>query len=275
MRSPKRPTACMRPNRHPDRARPIRRTGNPDRSGWPLLWRGAALGARAAAVRASALGQPPTENQDASMGSSAAGAARLVGLHAARLNPDRCQRDDEEAVSGVGLSAHVGRHPGERRPSRGPAISRPAVDIVDRVRSRGCSDDQIMAITERNSREVVGVYVRPNQAFAKGAFQRLQRAAKRNAAGTGVERLSKESSTTRGISGKKTISFNARRVSTVVVQRFCKPKVGGSNPSPGTNVINTLDSIFRCLARWSQRADAKRALLSRRISHASGEPTST
>jgi hypothetical protein len=27
-----------------------------------------------------------------------------------------------------------------------------------------------------------------------------------------------------------------RRVSTVAVQRFCKPKVGGSNPSPGTNV---------------------------------------
>src|SRR3954467_14521166 len=25
-----------------------------------------------------------------------------------------------------------------------------------------------------------------------------------------------------------------RRVSTAVVQRFCKPKVGGSNPSPGT-----------------------------------------
>ena len=24
------------------------------------------------------------------------------------------------------------------------------------------------------------------------------------------------------------------RVSTVAVQRFCKPKVGGSNPSPGT-----------------------------------------
>ena len=24
------------------------------------------------------------------------------------------------------------------------------------------------------------------------------------------------------------------RVSTAVVQRFCKPKVGGSNPSPGT-----------------------------------------
>ena len=26
------------------------------------------------------------------------------------------------------------------------------------------------------------------------------------------------------------------RVSTVVVQRFCKPKVGGSNPSPGTRI---------------------------------------
>ena len=27
-----------------------------------------------------------------------------------------------------------------------------------------------------------------------------------------------------------------RRVSTVVVQRFCKPKAGGSNPSPGTRI---------------------------------------
>lgn len=27
------------------------------------------------------------------------------------------------------------------------------------------------------------------------------------------------------------------RVSTVVVQRFCKPKVGGSNPSPGTMTL--------------------------------------
>ena len=26
---------------------------------------------------------------------------------------------------------------------------------------------------------------------------------------------------------------NTRRVSTVVVQRFCKPKVAGSNPAPG------------------------------------------
>src|SRR5579883_1639134 len=29
-----------------------------------------------------------------------------------------------------------------------------------------------------------------------------------------------------------------RRVSTGVVQRFCKPKVGGSNPSPGTTASN-------------------------------------
>jgi hypothetical protein len=41
-----------------------------------------------------------------------------------------------------------------------------------------------------------------------------------------------------------------RRVSTVVVQRFCKPKVGGSNPSPGTDVINSLlNSIFRRRSR--------------------------
>ncbi len=53
----------------------------------------------------------------------------------------------------------------------------------------GCSDDQMRAITGHKTREVVGVYVRPDQTFAKGAFQRLQRATKRNAAGTGVERL--------------------------------------------------------------------------------------
>ena len=29
------------------------------------------------------------------------------------------------------------------------------------------------------------------------------------------------------------------RLSTVVVQRFCKPKVGGSNPSAGTNKSKT------------------------------------
>ena len=29
------------------------------------------------------------------------------------------------------------------------------------------------------------------------------------------------------------LEHRRRRVSTVVVQRFCKPKVGGSNPSPG------------------------------------------
>ena len=33
---------------------------------------------------------------------------------------------------------------------------------------------------------------------------------------------------------------DAGRLSTVVVQRFCKPKVGGSNPSAGTNKINEL-----------------------------------
>ena len=31
------------------------------------------------------------------------------------------------------------------------------------------------------------------------------------------------------------VEHRLRRVSTVVVQRFCKPKVGGSNPSPGTS----------------------------------------
>jgi hypothetical protein len=34
------------------------------------------------------------------------------------------------------------------------------------------------------------------------------------------------------------------RVSTVAVQRFCKPKVGGSNPSPGTNKNNGLSGHY-------------------------------
>src|SRR3984893_14335210 len=34
--------------------------------------------------------------------------------------------------------------------------------------------------------------------------------------------------------GPKPASYQFCRVSTVEVQRFCKPKVGGSNPSPGT-----------------------------------------
>ena len=34
------------------------------------------------------------------------------------------------------------------------------------------------------------------------------------------------------------------RVSTVVVQRFCKPKVGGSNPSPGTNDLKHLPVVL-------------------------------
>jgi hypothetical protein len=29
----------------------------------------------------------------------------------------------------------------------------------------------------------------------------------------------------------------------VVVQRFCKPKVGGSNPSPGTTFLRELSSF--------------------------------
>ena len=42
----------------------------------------------------------------------------------------------------------------------------------------GCTDDQISAITGHQTREVVAVYVRPNDAFAKGAMGRLQRARK-------------------------------------------------------------------------------------------------
>ena len=38
--------------------------------------------------------------------------------------------------------------------------------------------------------------------------------------------------------GPKPASYQFCRVSTVAVQRFCKPKVGGSNPSPGTNCNN-------------------------------------
>ena len=37
-----------------------------------------------------------------------------------------------------------------------------------------------------------------------------------------------------GASGGHLFRFLDRRLSTVVVQRFCKPKVGGSNPSAGT-----------------------------------------
>ena len=36
--------------------------------------------------------------------------------------------------------------------------------------------------------------------------------------------------------GPKPASYQFCRVSTVAVQRFCKPKVGGSNPSPGTDL---------------------------------------
>ena len=65
--------------------------------------------------------------------------------------------------------------------------------LVTALGAAGCSDGQIRAITGHKTRAVVGVYVRPDQTFAKGAFQRLQKAAKRDAAGTEVERLSKKS----------------------------------------------------------------------------------
>jgi site-specific recombinase XerD len=45
----------------------------------------------------------------------------------------------------------------------------------------GCTDDQIRSITGHKTREVVGVYVRPDQTFAKGAMQRLRKATKKNA----------------------------------------------------------------------------------------------
>jgi hypothetical protein len=37
---------------------------------------------------------------------------------------------------------------------------------------------------------------------------------------------------------------SARRISSAVEQRFCKPKVGGSIPSSGTNDINMLGQVF-------------------------------
>jgi integrase len=42
----------------------------------------------------------------------------------------------------------------------------------------GCTDDQIRAITGHQTREVIAVYVRPNDAFAKAAMGRLQHARK-------------------------------------------------------------------------------------------------
>ena len=40
----------------------------------------------------------------------------------------------------------------------------------------GCTDDQIRSITGHQTREVVSIYVRPNDAFAKSAMGRLKRA---------------------------------------------------------------------------------------------------
>jgi integrase len=42
----------------------------------------------------------------------------------------------------------------------------------------GCTDDQIRSVTGHKTREVVGVYVRPDRTFAEGAIRRLQRATK-------------------------------------------------------------------------------------------------
>ena len=47
--------------------------------------------------------------------------------------------------------------------------------------------------------------------------------------------------------------FDAGRVSTVVVQRFCKPKVGGSNPSPGTILLRA-DALRRTESRHCDEA---------------------
>ena len=58
--------------------------------------------------------------------------------------------------------------------------------------------------------------------FAKLGMQRLQR---------------------RGKPGYGQMAAALGRVSTVVVQRFCKPKVGGSNPSPGTSIVAHMNRI--------------------------------
>ena len=42
----------------------------------------------------------------------------------------------------------------------------------------GCTDDQIRAVTGHRTREVVAVYVRPDDTFAKGAMRKLQRGGK-------------------------------------------------------------------------------------------------
>jgi hypothetical protein len=70
-----------------------------------------------------------------------------------------------------------------------------------------------------------GAYVRPNDTFARSAVGRLKPSRR-----TPVE------SAQQNHSGDTTPKSLKCRVSTVVVQRFCKPKVGGSNPSPGTMI---------------------------------------
>jgi hypothetical protein len=59
-----------------------------------------------------------------------------------------------------------------------------------------------------------------------------------------IQRIQRLSRVFRDISqlchiGRRVVKCGLRRVSTAVVQRFCKPKVGGSSPSPGTNKFVT------------------------------------
>jgi len=58
----------------------------------------------------------------------------------------------------------------------------------------GCTDDQIRAISRHATRNVVGVYVRPDRTFAEGAMVRLQQAR----TGTRVERVQRKRSTAGG-----------------------------------------------------------------------------
>ena len=51
-------------------------------------------------------------------------------------------------------------------------------------------------------------------------------------------------------SAKELTNERMCRVSTVAVQRFCKPKVGGSNPSPGTGA----PAAQRTTPRWRKAA---------------------
>jgi len=57
----------------------------------------------------------------------------------------------------------------------------------------GCTDDQIRAITGHQTREVVAVYVRPNNAFADAAMKRLEGARRANKRRTELDESNKTS----------------------------------------------------------------------------------